>query len=128
MDFLGKRPEPVQSTTARGQQAEDAALSYLLAKGLRLVERNYRTPGRGGGEIDLIARAGATIVFIEVKCAETLGLAAERLQQRQMDRIYASASAFLSSEPDGQDSDVRLDLALVDADGRIEIIENAFLV
>ncbi len=108
-----------------GLAAEDQVARFYERTGHTIAARRWRGPG---GEIDLIARVGATIVFIEVKCAETLGLAAERLQQRQMDRIYASASAFLSSEPDGQDSDVRLDLALVDADGRIEIIENAFLV
>lgn len=39
-----------------GDAAEDAALRYLQEAGLCLVERNYRTPGRGGGEIDLIMR------------------------------------------------------------------------
>ena len=42
------------TTKRRGDAAEDAALAYLERAGLRLVARNYRTPGRGGGEIDLI--------------------------------------------------------------------------
>ena len=71
MDFLGKK---TTSTTAaattrqRGNAAEDVALAHLQAAGLRLVERNYRTPGRGGGEIDLIVREpDGTLVFVEVR-------------------------------------------------------------
>ena len=56
------------TTRLRGNAAEDAALAHLLAEGLTLVERNYRTPGRGGGEIDLVMReAGGTLVFVEVR-------------------------------------------------------------
>ena len=51
-----------------GDAAEDAALRHLQQAGLRLVQRNYRTPGRGGGEIDLIMRApDGTTVFVEVR-------------------------------------------------------------
>jgi len=56
------------TTRQRGQAGEDRALRCLQAAGLRLVERNYRTPGRGGGEIDLIMRdAEGTLVFVEVR-------------------------------------------------------------
>ena len=58
----------VRTSKQVGDAAEDAALRYLQDAGLRLLERNYRTPGRGGGEIDLIMRApdGST-VFVEVR-------------------------------------------------------------
>ncbi|MEN9397700.1 MAG: hypothetical protein RLZ81_2230, partial [Pseudomonadota bacterium] len=47
---------------------EDDALKLLQQAGLRLLERNYRTPGRGGGEIDLIMREpDGTLVFVEVR-------------------------------------------------------------
>lgn len=56
------------STKQRGDAAEDAALEHLCAAGLVLVARNYRTPGRGGGEIDLIMRdRDGTLVFVEVR-------------------------------------------------------------
>ena len=60
---------PKQVTTkSRGDAAESAALAYLVGAGLRLIESNYRTPGRGGGEIDLIMRApDGTLVFVEVR-------------------------------------------------------------
>ena len=44
------------STKQAGDAAEDRALAHLQGHGLRLVARNYRTPGRGGGEIDLVMR------------------------------------------------------------------------
>jgi putative endonuclease len=56
------------TTKDDGDAAEDRALAYLLRQGLRLVARNYRTPGRGGGEIDLVMREGdGTLVFVEVR-------------------------------------------------------------
>lgn len=51
-----------------GDDAEDLALDHLAAHGVRLLARNYRTPGRGGGEIDLIVREpDGTVVFVEVR-------------------------------------------------------------
>ncbi|MDB5929505.1 MAG: hypothetical protein JWR60_1212 [Polaromonas sp.] len=60
---------PKQITTkTRGDAAEAAALDHLRQRGLRLIEANYRTPGRGGGEVDLIMRASdGTLVFVEVR-------------------------------------------------------------
>jgi len=60
---------PRQVTTkSRGDAAEAAARAYLVRAGLRWMASNYRTPGRGGGEIDLIMRApDGTLVFVEVR-------------------------------------------------------------
>lgn len=56
------------STKARGDAAEDEALAHLLAHGLRLLARNYRMPGRGAAEIDLVMQApDGTVVFVEVR-------------------------------------------------------------
>lgn len=68
MGFLGRQPAAPATTKQRGDAAEDAALRHLTAAGLRLLARNYRTPGRGGGEIDLILGApDGTLVFVEVR-------------------------------------------------------------
>lgn len=108
-------------------------LSGLAAEGA--VERHYESAGRPiaarrwrgqWGEIDLIAREGDTVVFIEVKKAATHARAAERLGDRQVRRIWAAASEFLDGEPRRSLTDVRFDVALVDAMGRIEIRENAY--
>jgi putative endonuclease len=55
------------TTKAVGDWAEDAALAHLQQAGLSLVARNFKTPGRGGGEVDLIMQHGATLVFVEVR-------------------------------------------------------------
>jgi putative endonuclease len=68
MGFFPTRPRPGATTKQLGDAGEDAALRYLLGQGLTLVTRNYRTPGRGGGEIDLIMRTReGTLVFVEVR-------------------------------------------------------------
>lgn len=56
------------TTKQVGDEGEARALDHLLAAGARLVARNYRTPGRGGGEVDLIVREpDGTLVFVEVR-------------------------------------------------------------
>ncbi|HYW57135.1 MAG TPA: YraN family protein [Polaromonas sp.] len=61
--------QPGQITTKRlGDAAESLALTHLVKAGLRRVEANYRTPGRGGGEVDLImCDKEGTLVFVEVR-------------------------------------------------------------
>ncbi len=86
------------TTRLRGNAAEDAALAHLLAAGLQLVERNYRTPGRGGGEIDLVMReAGGTLVFVEVRAraATTHGGAAASVGGVKQRRIVLAARHYL---------------------------------
>ena len=68
MDNLKGQKTGHVTTKQTGDEAEDLALRHLQAQGLQLVQRNYRTPGRGGGEIDLIMRdADSTLVFVEVR-------------------------------------------------------------
>ena len=70
MMFPGTKTKDKATATTKqvGDAAEGEALQFLQRAGLRLLERNYRTPGRGGGEIDLIMRDGdGTTVFVEVR-------------------------------------------------------------
>ena len=86
------------TTRLRGNAAEDAALAHLLAEGLTLVERNYRTPGRGGGEIDLVMReVGGTLVFVEVRAraGTTHGGAAASVGGVKQRRIVLAARHYL---------------------------------
>jgi putative endonuclease len=106
-----------------GLVAEGAVAARYVAAGRTIAAQRWR--GRSG-EIDLIARDGTGLIFIEVKKSRSFEQAATRVSRRQMERIYASASEFLAGEPAGQDTDVRFDVALVDGSGRIEILENAF--
>lgn len=106
-----------------GRAAEDAVARHYQQGGRAIAASRWRSPA---GEIDLIARDGAEVIFIEVKHSRTHAEAAERLGERQMARIYASASMFLADEPEGQATPSRFDVALVDGQGRVEVIENAF--
>lgn len=106
-----------------GLAAETAVEHHYTQAGHAIAARRWRG---SGGEIDLIARDAGGLVFVEVKKSRSFARAAERVTARQMARIYASASEFLADEPDGQDSAMRFDVALVDQAGRIEIIQNAF--
>ncbi len=90
---------PRQVTTkSRGDAAEAAALSYLQRAGLRLIARNYRTPGRGGGEIDLVMRAAdGTLVFVEVRqrASASHGGAAASIGRVKQQRIIFAARHYL---------------------------------
>jgi putative endonuclease len=68
MVFLNPITQSQSSTKQKGDAEENAALLFLQQQGLRLLHRNYRTPGRGGGEIDLILQeSDGTVVFVEVR-------------------------------------------------------------
>ena len=86
------------STKSVGDAAEDAALRHLLQAGLRLVQRNYRTPGRGGGEIDLIMRTpDGTTVFVEVRrrASTRHGGAGASISATKQRRIVFAARHYL---------------------------------
>jgi len=105
-----------------GMAAEDAVARRYAASGHAVVARRWRGLG---GEIDLILRRGTEIVFVEVKKGRSAAGAAERLSQRQIGRLMAAAAEFLGGEPEGQDTQARFDVALMDATGAITVIENA---
>ncbi len=66
--MLFSRKADQVTTKRRGDAAEALALAHLQARGLRLLTANFRTPGRGGGEIDLVMHApDGTVVFVEVR-------------------------------------------------------------
>ncbi|MDA7964085.1 YraN family protein [Ruegeria sp.] len=106
-----------------GQAAELRVATDYERRGFSIAHRRWRGTG---GEIDLIARDGDGLIFIEVKKSTSFDQAASRISRRQMDRICASAAQFLEHEPGGQLTNVRFDAALVDATGAVQIIENAF--
>lgn len=128
MEFLQKLVRRVRadtSTRAQGNEAEDWALEHLQAAGLRLLARNYRTPGRGGGEIDLIMREpDATVVFVEVRRRRTgdFGGAGASIQASKQRRIVFAARHYLMQLP--SPPPCRFDVVLVQ-DG-IEWLQAAF--
>ncbi len=99
MDFPWKKDAVARpSTKQTGDAAEDVALAHLRAAGLRLLERNYRTPGRGGGEIDLVMREpDGTVVFVEVRrrAASAHGGAGASIGRTKQQRIVFAARHYL---------------------------------
>ena len=86
------------TTKEQGDAAEARALAHLLRHGLHLVARNYRTPGRGGGEIDLILRErDGTLVFVEVRkrASRGFGGAAGSVGWQKQRRIVFAARHYL---------------------------------
>lgn len=106
-----------------GHAAEAAVARHYEERGIAICARNWRGIT---GEIDLIGRQGDDVIFVEVKQSRTHDLAASHLSPAQIGRIFATADEFLAGEPRGLLTDIRIDLALVDGIGRIEVVENAF--
>lgn len=83
-----------RTTTETGQLAEDRALDYLQQQGLVLIERNVRSRR---GELDLVMRDGATLVFIEVRQRRSarFGGAAASITATKRARLWRSAEYYL---------------------------------
>jgi len=108
------RPERVAAFRV-GLSAESRAAALLLAKGYRIVARRFRTPV---GEVDIVARRGRVLIFVEVKARSRLDDAAWSVLPRQQRRIAAAAAAWLAEHADDVDCHIRFDVVLV-APGRI---------
>lgn len=106
-----------------GHAAEASVARHYEDRGIAIAVRNWRG---SGGEIDLVGRDGDQVIVVEVKHSKTHDLAASHVSQAQVARIFQTVEEFLGGEPRGLLTDVRIDLALVDGLGRIEVIENAF--
>jgi len=126
MGLLPSRPARAATTKQVGDAAEDQALGYLQAKGLQFVARNYRTPGRGGGEIDLILRdLDGTLVFVEVRKrsrGDHGGAAASVGHVKQRRIIFAARHYLLTLRTMPP---CRFDVVVIDADA-VEWLRAAF--
>ena len=94
----------------RGHRAETLAVLLLRIKGYRIVERRFRTRV---GEIDLIARRGWRLAFVEVKARRTPGEAAWAISSRQQARIIRAAEHWLAIQGGTQDFDMSFDVVLI---------------
>lgn len=109
-----------RSTKARGDAAEDQALALLQDRGLRLLVRNYRLPGRGAPEIDLIMQTpDGTVVFVEVRqrSGSAHGGAAASIGAAKRARIVRGAQHYLMQWR--RLPPVRFDVVVVEASGPV---------
>jgi putative endonuclease len=106
-----------------GDFGERVAGHRLEALGMTIVGRNVRVPG---GEIDLIARDGADLVFVEVRARRALpGAAAESLDDAKLQRMWDCAMAYCDRESLDPET-ARIDVVSIDIDdrGRIAAFEH----
>lgn len=105
-----------------GKEAEDAAAAYLQDQGLELLARNWRCRG---GEIDLVCRHGASLVFVEVRARSRsdYGGAAASITQAKRQRLIHAARQYLAGL--GRVPPCRFDAVLVEA-GQLSWLQDAF--
>jgi putative endonuclease len=104
-------PRADERGVAAGARAEAFAAAYLETRGLVVLERNFRTRR---GEIDLVARDGATLVFVEVRKRRSaaFGGAAASITRDKRGRLIAAAEAYLARF--GEAPACRFDAVLID--------------
>jgi len=106
-----------------GNQGEAFALAHLEAKGMRLVDRNYRWRG---GEIDLIMYDGRVLVFVEVRSKSGVahGTPLETIDFKKRRQIERCARQYLAHKKVGADVCCRFDAVgvLIPASGEVEIV------
>ena len=98
----------------RGRRAEWMAQTWLRLKGYRLLARRFKRPI---GEIDIIAKRGQTLVFVEVKHRPTLAVAQEAVPEQTWHRIAQAAEIWVATHPALRTLDWRFDLIAVPAKG-----------
>ena len=106
-----------------GVSAESRAAAYLTGRGYAIAARRFKSRV---GEVDIVARRGAELVFVEVKTRYRLDDAAWSVTPRQQKRIVAAAEAWLADHPDDGMRDIRFDVILVARNGRTQHIAAAF--
>jgi len=110
-----------------GQKGEDEAVRFLSAKGYEILERNFYTRD---GEIDIIAKDGETLVFVEVKAGRQLAFGDPEtwVDLKKQQKIGLTAEVYLQSH-NIENMDCRFDVVAVifySTGQHIKHIENAF--
>lgn len=94
----------------RGRRGETAAALWLQLKGYAVLARRLRTPM---GEVDLIARRGRTLAFVEVKTRARAEAGLEAVSFSSQQRIAAAAAYWLAARPSLAALDLRYDLVVI---------------
>ncbi|WP_323786265.1 YraN family protein [Thalassovita sp.] len=106
-----------------GLAAEEQVAAEYQTRGYILAHTRWRG---SCGEVDLIFADGDGFVFVEVKKSRSFDRAAERLGRAQIARLCSAAEDYLAQHDRSLMTDLRFDVALVNTQGAIRIIENAF--
>lgn len=98
-----------QEAEKRGRGAETIACWYLRLHGWRILARRARVPG---GEVDIVAKRGRTLAFVEVKARADADSAALALDEWHLRRVAVAAERLMPRYMDGVD-DVRIDAIFI---------------
>jgi putative endonuclease len=112
-----------QIALARGRRGEWLAAWFLRLKGYRVVECNFRCKL---GEIDIVARRGDLVVFVEVKARPDPGEAIDAVGWQGQRRIADAANIWIGHQPDAHRLSWRFDIVAVPAFGLPRHFPNAF--
>jgi putative endonuclease len=110
-----------------GLWAEKIAQIFLILKGYSILSTRLKNfKGTKYGEVDIIAKRGRALIFIEVKKRSTLDDALYAISQRQQKRIEESVSAFLKFNPTYQNMDIRFDAIIFNRYFRFKHLKDAW--
>ncbi len=112
-----------QIADQRGREAEAQAAQFLAGQGWRILAQRVKTRL---GEIDLIARKGALIAFVEVKWRGRIADLAIAIDERRLQRV-AAAVEVVAHEYAGEGDDIRIDVILLAPGAAPRHIENAWM-
>ena len=106
-----------------GRDGETRAAWYLRLRGWRILDRRVRTPA---GEVDLVAKRGKLIAFVEVKTRRTAAELDFAIDERRLSRV-AAAAEYLIPRYAANGEDIRVDVLLLAPGVRPRYIENAWI-
>lgn len=106
-----------------GHWAETICVAGLVLRGYRILARRLRYPV---GEVDIVARRGRTLAFVEVKARRYLDDAADAVSHRQQRRIVRAAEWFMAERPGLSSLQTRFDVMLVAPWRRPRHVRNAW--
>jgi putative endonuclease len=103
--------------------AEERACRHLEREGFIVVERNHRSPG---GEIDIVARKGGLLLFVEVRSREdaAFGSPEETVGRKKRLRVAAAARRYLACAPPGSWEEARFDVIAIEGSGEGAVLRH----
>ena len=114
---------PPEARRAQGDAAEDRACLHLEGLGMTIMDRNFRTRG---GEIDIVARKGDVLVFVEVRSREVpdFGTPEESVTPAKRRRIVGAARQYLSTVPPSSWREARFDVIAIEGSGDAAVLRH----
>jgi len=118
---LGGRKTTTGERQALGGFGERTARAHLEAKGYQIIDRNFRTREC---EIDIVARDGDVVVFVEVRTRRGAypGMAALSITRGKARRILHAVERYAEAHPDVADSPQRIDAVAIELDARGKLL------